>query len=190
MTNVMLAGLLVLAAPVDVELEGVITLSRAPGGVTVVLKQDLDEPSVRLMGDKIGDLRKLQSAKVRVRGKQDGKKLQVEGYDLLSVYGKTPIVGQITEISGKIALVDGDGPAILLNLAPRSYKRFLEAQGVDLAWRPTRLLPDDFCWEFCDDDGLQLDFALGAGSYATALLAEFVHYTDGSVKGGTGCEQV
>jgi len=71
-----------------------------------------------------------------------------------------------------------------------AVRRFLEAQGVDLAWRPTRLLPDDFCWEFCDDDGLQLDFALGAGSYATALLAEFVHYTDGSVKGGTGCEQV
>lgn len=66
---------------------------------------------------------------------------------------------------------------------------FLEAQGLDLAWRPARLRPDDFCWEFCDDDSLQLDFALGAGSYATALLAEFVRYTDGSVIGGTGCEQ-
>ena len=64
-----------------------------------------------------------------MRGKRDGRNIMVEGYDLLSVYGKTPIVGQITEISGKIALVDGDGPAILLNLAPRSYKRFLEARG-------------------------------------------------------------
>ena len=105
----------------------------------VVLKQSANEPSVRLLGDETTDLRKLQSAKVRVRGKRDGQKLQVEAYDLLSVYGKTPIVGQITEISGKIALVDGDGPAILLNLAPRSYKRFLEAQG-HRSWVTGKLL--------------------------------------------------
>ena len=64
---------------------------------------------------------------------------------------------------------------------------FLEAQGLELAWRATRLVPDDFCWRFCDDDGLQLDFALGAGGYATALLAELVQYrqkrTMGSDKG-------
>jgi tRNA pseudouridine13 synthase len=48
-------------------------------------------------------------------------------------------------------------------------------------------VPDDFCWRFCDDDSLQLDFALGAGSYATALLAELVQYQEerntGSDKG-------
>jgi tRNA pseudouridine13 synthase len=53
---------------------------------------------------------------------------------------------------------------------------FLERSGLELAWRPARLLADDFCWEFCDDGSLQLDFALGAGAYATALLAELVHY--------------
>ena len=105
----------------------------------VVLQQSANEPSVRLLGDETTDLRKLQSAKVRVRGKRDGQKLQVEAYDLLSVYGKTPIVGQITEISGKIALVDGDGPAIFLNLAPRSYKRFLEGQG-HRSWVTGKLL--------------------------------------------------
>jgi tRNA pseudouridine13 synthase len=41
------------------------------------------------------------------------------------------------------------------------------------------LLADDFCWEFCDDGSLQLDFALGAGVYATALLAEVFRYEDG-----------
>ena len=51
---------------------------------------------------------------------------------------------------------------------------FLESMGLTLSWRPARLLPDDFCWEFCDDDSLQLDFRLGAGSYATALLAELL----------------
>ena len=52
--------------------------------------------------------------------------------------------------------------------------RFLEEAGLDLSWRSARLLADDFSWQFCDDCTLQLDFALGAGSYATALLAEFV----------------
>jgi tRNA pseudouridine13 synthase len=51
------------------------------------------------------------------------------------------------------------------------------------------LLPDDFCWQFCDDDTLQLDFSLGAGSYATALLAEIVQYQEGCVESGIGSEQ-
>lgn len=54
--------------------------------------------------------------------------------------------------------------------------RFLERAGLESAWRPARLIPDDFCWQFCDDGSLQLEFRLGAGSYATALLAEFVQY--------------
>ena len=61
---------------------------------------------------------------------------------------------------------------------------FLEGQGLALAWRPTRMLPDDFSWRFCDDGRLQLDFSLGAGSYATALLAELVRYRE--VDGSTG----
>jgi len=66
---------------------------------------------------------------------------------------------------------------------------FLERAGLALAWRATRLLPDDFCWRFCDDDSLQLDFVLGAGSYATALLAELVHYSEGSAGSGAAGEQ-
>ncbi len=60
---------------------------------------------------------------------------------------------------------------------------FLEQQDLELAWRPARLLVDDFCWQFCDDGALQLDFALGAGSYATALLAEIVQYQQGAQEG-------
>jgi len=56
--------------------------------------------------------------------------------------------------------------------------RFLERMGLELAYRPARLLADDFCWQFCDDDSLQLDFALGTGGYATAVLAELLDYTD------------
>ena len=55
---------------------------------------------------------------------------------------------------------------------------FLAEQGLAPGWRPTRLIPDDFCWQFCDDGSLQLEFRLGAGSYATALLAEFVRYRE------------
>jgi tRNA pseudouridine13 synthase len=51
------------------------------------------------------------------------------------------------------------------------------------------MVPDDFCWQFCDDDTLQLDFSLGAGSYATALLAEIVQYQEGSIESGIGSEQ-
>jgi tRNA pseudouridine13 synthase len=66
---------------------------------------------------------------------------------------------------------------------------FLEAAGLELAWRPARLLANDFCWQFCDDGSLQLDFALGAGAYATALLAEFVQYNRGrDIKSGRGGE--
>ncbi|RLQ22772.1 tRNA pseudouridine(13) synthase TruD [Seongchinamella sediminis] len=53
---------------------------------------------------------------------------------------------------------------------------FLLAQGLDLDWRASRLVPDDFCWQFCDHGSLQLEFRLGAGSFATALLGECFRY--------------
>ncbi|MEM9253904.1 MAG: tRNA pseudouridine(13) synthase TruD [Pseudomonadota bacterium] len=62
----------------------------------------------------------------------------------------------------------------------RGVCAFLEHNGMVLEWRAARLVPDDFSWQFCDDDHLQLDFVLGAGSYATALLAELVHYKEGT----------
>ncbi|MEE4144319.1 MAG: tRNA pseudouridine(13) synthase TruD [Halieaceae bacterium] len=65
----------------------------------------------------------------------------------------------------------------------RDLCEFLESEGLELSWRPTRLVADDFCWQFCDDGGLQLDFALGAGAYATALLAEVVQYEQGTHEG-------
>ncbi len=55
---------------------------------------------------------------------------------------------------------------------------FLENAGLELAFRSARLLVDDFCWQFCDDGDLQLDFTLGAGAYATALLGELVRYKE------------
>jgi tRNA pseudouridine13 synthase len=66
---------------------------------------------------------------------------------------------------------------------------FLETSGLELAWRPARLLADDFCWQFCDDSTLRLEFSLGAGSYATALLAEFVQYKEGYKDSGISSEQ-
>lgn len=67
----------------------------------------------------------------------------------------------------------------------RDLCAFLEREGLQIAWRASRLLPDDFCWQFCDDGRLQLEFALGAGSFATALLAELVAVEDGSLVGGS-----
>jgi len=69
---------------------------------------------------------------------------------------------------------------------------FLEGMGLDLAYRPSRVLPDDFCWQFCDDGSLHLSFALTTGSYATAVLVELVQYNDVKrqrvVVGGDGSE--
>ncbi|QIB64227.1 tRNA pseudouridine(13) synthase TruD [Kineobactrum salinum] len=67
--------------------------------------------------------------------------------------------------------------------------RFLEQAGLTLAYRSARLLADDFCWQFCDDDTLLLSFGLGAGSYATAVLAELVDYREGDRGSGNGSEQ-
>jgi tRNA pseudouridine13 synthase len=56
--------------------------------------------------------------------------------------------------------------------------------GLDMSYRPARVLLDDFCWQFCEDDSLQLEFSLRTGSYATSVLAELVQYTDISRNGG------
>jgi tRNA pseudouridine13 synthase len=87
--------------------------------------------------------------------------------------------------------VDSSSMAVLLEtLGENIYlARALEQQGLVMAYRAARVSPDDFSWQFCDDDGLRLDFFLPAGSYATALLAEVVQYTDGSMMSGNGSEQ-
>ncbi|MEM1112624.1 MAG: tRNA pseudouridine(13) synthase TruD [Pseudomonadota bacterium] len=55
---------------------------------------------------------------------------------------------------------------------------FLEEKGLAMGWRPARLWPDDFSWEFCDHDCLRLNFSLPPGGYATAVLAELVCCND------------
>jgi tRNA pseudouridine13 synthase len=78
-----------------------------------------------------------------------------------------PLWGRGGQVSGRCAE---------LLSREREICDFLECAGLELGWRPARLIPDDFCWQFCDDGSLQLEFSLGVGSYATALLAEFVQY--------------
>ena len=87
-------------------------------------------------------------------------------------------------IAARSGLQQADCPADCRDICD-----FLEASGLELAWRPTRLLADDFCWQFCDDGALQLEFSLSAGSYATALLAEFVQYKEGYRESGISSEQ-
>ena len=52
----------------------------------------------------------------------------------------------------------------------------LEKQGLKLEYRSTRLLPNDFCWQFCEDDSIELNFTLGRGGFATSVLREIVNY--------------
>ena len=74
-------------------------------------------------------------------------------------------------------------------LGEQATCRFLEAKQLELSYRAARLLPDDFCWQFCDDGALTIEFSLGAGGYATAVLAELVDYTQGDTGSGNGSEQ-
>lgn len=74
-------------------------------------------------------------------------------------------------------------------LAPEvALCRFLESAGLSLAYRPARLLPDDFSWRFCDDDALLLGFSLPPGSYATAVLAELADYREAPSESGNSSE--
>ena len=56
--------------------------------------------------------------------------------------------------------------------------QFLADEGLRLEWRATRLWPDDFSWQFCDDGGLKVEFRLAPGGYATAVLRELLDYKD------------
>lgn len=75
--------------------------------------------------------------------------------------------GRVVEQSALLAQTDGI-----------AICTFLERMGLELAYRPARASLDDFSWQFCEDDSLQLDFTLGTGCYATSVLAELVQYTD------------
>ncbi len=90
--------------------------------------------------------------------------------------------GEVLQGAERLALQD---PV----LAPeKELCRFLEDAGMSLAYRPARLLPDDFFWRFCDDDTLLLGFSLPPGSYATAVLAELADYRDGYRESGISSE--
>jgi tRNA pseudouridine13 synthase len=84
--------------------------------------------------------------------------------------------------SAPSSVFDGAAAEVLADCS--EVCEFLEASELELSWRPARLLPHDFCWQFCDDGTLQLDFSLSAGGYATALLTEFVRYKEGCIESG------
>jgi tRNA pseudouridine13 synthase len=65
---------------------------------------------------------------------------------------------------------------------------FLEREGLEIGYRATRLMADDFCWEFCDDGRLRLQFSLVPGGYATAILAELTQFSEGEAVGGNSGE--
>lgn len=77
----------------------------------------------------------------------------------------------------------GDSPArhraaILEQTLPTTQPelcRGLEQAGLELAYRPLRLVPGDFQWKLDTEQGqLELEFRLPAGAYATTVLRELV----------------
>ena len=92
----------------------------------------------------------------------------------LPLWGVGQPVASAQVHAGQAAVVAGE----------QGVAAFLEAQGLVLAYRAARVIPDDFCWRFCDDGTLTLEFSLGAGSYATAIVDELVQYEEGDQGSG------
>jgi tRNA pseudouridine13 synthase len=57
-----------------------------------------------------------------------------------------------------------------------AWRDGLEHVGLEQERRPLRVSLRDLSWRFTEDDCLELDFFLPAGSYATALLRELIDY--------------
>ncbi|MEP1469896.1 MAG: tRNA pseudouridine(13) synthase TruD [Halieaceae bacterium] len=92
----------------------------------------------------------------------------------LPLWGRGEPVASATVHERQAAIVAGE----------EGVAAFLEAQGLALSYRAARVIPDDFCWRFCDDGTLILEFSLGAGSYATAVVDELVQYDEGDQGSG------
>lgn len=52
----------------------------------------------------------------------------------------------------------------------------LKQLNIKAARRPLCVLPEDFDWQFEDNDSVLLSFGLPAGAYATSLLRELIYY--------------
>lgn len=65
--------------------------------------------------------------------------------------------------------------------ANQRLAEWLCTQRLKLEYRPARLMPDDFSWQFCDHGNLQLDFGLPAGGYATTVVRELVRVEEPGV---------
>ncbi|MCK5359386.1 MAG: tRNA pseudouridine(13) synthase TruD, partial [Gammaproteobacteria bacterium] len=54
----------------------------------------------------------------------------------------------------------------------------LEKARMDLARRAMRVSVEDLCWDWLEEDQLQLKFSLPPGSYATAVLRELGEFSE------------
>jgi tRNA pseudouridine13 synthase len=62
------------------------------------------------------------------------------------------------------------------------WQQQLEKLGLTQERRALRLFPQDFKWQFINETSLLLEFELGPGSYATAVLRELAEIRDMSQK--------
>ena len=97
-----------------------------------------------------------------------------------------------TLLKGDVAALEGTGSVFTVDtLTPDLEKRCaeldvhpagelpaIEALGVKPAHRSLRVIAHDLEWEF-GDGSLRLDFKLGRGCFATAVLREVANYSTG-----------
>lgn len=83
--------------------------------MTMVVVQTEEGAQVELVGPLAPDLRRLQGARVRVRGRAGtgmlprGRAVEVTGYEVLDIEGERPHVGTLIRLDGSLALKSGAG---------------------------------------------------------------------------------
>jgi tRNA pseudouridine13 synthase len=125
-----------------------------------------------------GDVMLLSGTKGSIfRVEEDDETLQ-ERLDIMDIHPTGPLWGK-----GRSSVSDD---CLALELAALSdwqdWQAGLERAGLEQSRRALRLFPQDFEWQFLEDNALSLRFFLPSGCYATAVMRELAVITDISVR--------
>lgn len=108
---------------------GVVRLTKAVGAPQVSLKPQVGAETV-LKGDLLPEIRRLQSYTVEALGLVEGGQLLVHAYRIIDVGGGArPLVGLLVETASGLALMDGEGAPLPLNVSAKLKRKLLDQLG-------------------------------------------------------------
>ena len=119
--------------------EGTLEVVRAAPRSQVRLKTSAGS-HLTVVGDFVGELKRIQSFRVKLQGTLTGQKLDVTDYTIMDIGGgRRPLTGLVVAHNGHLALQEDAGPALLLNLSPRGKRRLNNNIGAKI-WVSGKLL--------------------------------------------------